>query len=101
MKGMKKTRKQKIQLIPWSKVKERILRDPETKKAYDDLDFEYQIITALIKARAQKKLTQEQLAEKIGVAQSALARFESGKVNPTLSFLKKVTSGLGLKMVIK
>ncbi|MSU45355.1 MAG: XRE family transcriptional regulator [Candidatus Zambryskibacteria bacterium] len=98
---MKKTRKQKIQLIPWSKVKERILRDPETKKAYDDLDFEYQIITALIKARAQKKLTQEQLAEKIGVAQSALARFESGKVNPTLSFLKKVTSGLGLKMVIK
>ena len=77
------------------------MSDPETKKAYDDLEFEFQIITALIKARAKKNLTQEQLANKIGIAQSALARFESGRTNPTLSFLKKVTFGLGLKLTVK
>jgi predicted transcriptional regulator len=46
-------------------------------------------------------MTQKKLAEKIGVAQSALARFESGNINPTLSFLQKITSGLGLKLLVK
>ena len=98
---MKKEIKQKYTLTPFSETKKRLMKNPEFKKAYDALEFEYQIINALIKARAQKKLTQQQLADKIGVAQSALARFESGGVNPTLSFLKKVTSGLGLKIMVK
>ena len=49
----------------------------------------------------KKKLNQRELAKKIGVTQSALARFESGKVDPRLTFLKKVTAGLGLKLVVK
>ena len=77
------------------------MKDPEFKKAYDDLEFEFEIIKALIRARAQKRITQRELARKIGVAQSALARFESGRINPTLSFLKKVTQGLGLKLTVK
>ena len=52
-------------------------------------------------ARAQKNLTQRELAEKIGVKQSALARFESGRTNPILGFLKKVVSGLGLSVTVK
>lgn len=82
-------------------IKKEWSKDPAFKKAYDELDFEYQIIDALVRARAKKKLTQKQLADKIGVAQSALARFESGRVNPTLSFLKKVTAGVGLSIVVK
>lgn len=91
----------KLKLIPYSKMKERLLKDPEVKKSYDDLELEFQIIRALIDARSKKKLTQKQLAEKIGVKQSALSRFESGRVNPTLDFVKKVTSGLGLKLIVK
>lgn len=97
---MKKDTK-KLKLIPFSETKNRLLKNPEFKKAYDDLEFEFQIITALIKARAKKNLTQKELAKDIGVTQSALARFESGKINPTLSFLKKVTEGLGLKLMVK
>ena len=82
-------------------VKAELMKDPGFKKAYDDLDVEFAILRAIIKKRAQKKLTQKQLAEQIGVAQSALARFESGRVSPTLSFLQKVTAGLGLKLVVK
>ena len=78
-----------------------LLQDPATKKAYDDLEVEFAIYNALVRARIQKKLTQKELARKIGVAQSALARFESGRTNPTLSFLKKVTTGLGLKLSVK
>ncbi len=94
-------KKEKIKLIPFSKLEAELLKDKEFKKAYDELDFEFQIIKAIIRTRAQKKLTQRELAEKIGVAQSALARFESGRVSPTLSFLQKVTTGLGLKLMVK
>ena len=81
--------------------KAELMKDPEFKKAYDDLDVEFKIIEAIIKKRAQKKLTQKALAEEIGVTQSALARFESGRGNPTLSFIQKVTTGLGLRLMVK
>lgn len=80
--------------------KAELLKEPSRKKAYDELEFEFKIIDALIDARIKKNLTQKELAGKIGVAQSALARFESGRTNPTLSFLKKVTTGLGLKITV-
>lgn len=87
--------------MPFSDLKRKWMKDPAFKKAYDELEFEFELIKAIIRARAEKKLTQRELAQKIGVAQSALARFESGRVNPTLSFLKKVTQGLGLKLTVK
>lgn len=92
---------QKIKLIPFAKLERKWMKDPEYKRAYDNLAFEFEIIKALIRARANQRLTQRQLARKIGVAQSALARFESGRTNPTLSFLKKVTVGLGLRLSVK
>ncbi len=76
------------------------LSDPENKKAYDSLELEFKIHHAMAKARIEKKLTQKQLAAKLGIAQSALARFESGRTNPTLSFLQKITAGLGLKLTV-
>ena len=94
-------KKEKIKWVPFSVMKRELMKRPRVKKAYDASEFEFQIISALITARARKKLTQRQLAEKIGVAQSALARFEAGRINPTLEFLKKVTSGLGLKLMVK
>lgn len=74
---------------------------PGVKKAYADLKLEFQIIGALIDARSKKNMTQKELAKKIGVDQSALARFESGRINPTLAFIQKITSGLGLKLIVK
>lgn len=74
---------------------------PGFQNVHAELDFEFQILEALIRARIEKKLTQSELARQIGVAQSALARFESGRTNPTLSFLQKVTHGLGLKITLK
>ena len=91
----------KIKLIPFRQLKADMMKDPEFKKAYDDLEVEFKIIEAIIKKRAQKKLTQKALAEEIGITQSALARFESGRSNPTFSFIQKVTSGLGLRLTVK
>jgi len=81
--------------------KKDLFKRPGVKKAYKEMQPEFQIIRNLALARMKNNLNQRQLAKKIGVTQSALARFESGKVDPRLTFIKKVTSGLGLKLIVK
>ena len=81
--------------------KREIFKRPGVRKAYAEMQPEFQIIRKLALARTKKGFSQRSLARKIGVTQSALARFESGSINPTLSFLQKITSGLGLKILVK
>ncbi len=81
--------------------KKEIFKRPGVRKAYEEMQPEFEIIRSLARVRMEKKLNQRQLAKKVGVTQSALARFESGKVDPRLTFLKKITAGLGLKLIVK
>lgn len=78
--------------IKFSEVKKELLKDPELKHEYDALEDEFKAIEALIDARAAAGLTQAQLAQKMGVKQSAVARIESGVLNvrykTLLSYLK-------------
>lgn len=80
--------------------REAFAKDPELKKAYDDLEVEYSIITQVIQKRLEKKMSQKQLAEKIGTKQSAIARLEGGNTNPSVAFLEKVSKALGSKLQI-
>ena len=76
------------------------MKDPEFKKAYDDLAPEYEIIRALVAARAETNMTQKELAAKTGIQQSHISRLESGNYNPSLKFLKRVAAGLGKELHI-
>ncbi len=93
----------KIKFISHKEFKRESLKKPGIKRAHKELELEleFKILDALVRTRIEKRLTQRELAERIGVAQSALARFESGRGNPTLSFIQKVTSGLGLHLTVK
>ncbi len=97
----KKDRELGYEITPFSEIRKKWMKDPEYRKIHEASAFEFGILKAIIIARAKQKLSQRELAEKIGVKQSALARFESGRTNPTLSFMKKVISGLGLKVIVK
>ena len=81
--------------------KREVFKKPGAKKAYAEMQPEFQIIRKLALARAKKGFSQRKLAKKIGITQSALARFETGNINPTLSFIQKITSGLGLELLVK
>lgn len=85
----------------WQDIKKTILKDKEVKKKYDELEVEYQILSDMVRIRNQKKITQKELAKKIGTTQSALSRFEMGDINPSLDFLKKVASALKSKLVVR
>ncbi|MBQ9292688.1 MAG: helix-turn-helix transcriptional regulator [Campylobacter sp.] len=77
-----------------------MLKDSEFKKEYDALKDEYDLIISLIEARNEAKLTQAQLAEKMGVKQSAVARIESGSLNLRYSTLLNYVKACGKKIAI-
>jgi|TARA_Y100000310_G_C20344120_1_gene651211 DNA-binding XRE family transcriptional regulator/phage-related protein len=76
------------------------MKDPEYKKQYDALESEFAIIEGVIKKRLENKMTQAQLAKKVGTTQSAIARLESGTYNPSFSMLRKVADALDAKLTI-
>jgi len=81
-------------------LRKKLLQDKEIKKAFDELKPHYSIVEMVIKKRLEMGLSQEMLAKKIGTKQSAIARLESGKVNPTLSFLNNVAEALNGKLTV-
>lgn len=77
-----------------------LMQNPEYAAEYERLGPEYDIIEALIDARAEQNLTQSELAERCGMKQSAIGRLETGGSNPTLKTLTQVAEGLGKRLKI-
>jgi len=86
--------------IPFEEVKEEALKDPEIKAHYVLLEEKYALIEALIRARAAAGLTQEEIASRMGMTQSAVARIESGSTFPSLKTLYEYAKAAGVKPVI-
>lgn len=51
-------------------------------------------------ARKAAGLTQEDLAERLGIKQESLARAESERYNPSVEFLERIAKALGKELVI-
>ena len=50
--------------------------------------------------RKKRKLSQGELAEKMGIHGGHISRLERGNYNPSLKFLKKIAEGLGKELHI-
>jgi transcriptional regulator with XRE-family HTH domain len=79
-------------------LKERWLKEPGFKEGYDALAAEFAVASLLIEARTRAKLSQAQLAKKMGTSQSTIARLESGSAKPSLSTLERFAKATGMKM---
>jgi ribosome-binding protein aMBF1 (putative translation factor) len=64
-------------------------KDPEYVAAYDALDEEFALAAALIHARGEADMTQEQVAEAMGTTQAVVARLESGRTMPSTRTLQR------------
>ena len=80
--------------------KELFKTDKNLKKEYDALAPRYELISKAIDARLKKKMTQEEVAEKMGTTKSSISRFESGNYNPTIDFLTRLSYALGKRLKI-
>ena len=74
------------------------LKDPEIKREYDALQPERTIMQTLIDARKRSGLTQKELAERTGIAQSDISKLEHGNANPSLRTLQRLASGRGMTL---
>ena len=77
------------------------LKDPEFKKEGDDIQPEMDVIRAMIDARIEQNLTQKDLAARTGIDQADISKLENGTRNPSLKLLKKLASGLGMRLKIE
>lgn len=77
------------------------MRNHEFKKAWDASAPRYALIGAMLDARNKKGMTQTEIARRAGTTQSAIARFESGRTNPTLDFATRLSSAVGAKLEIR
>ena len=75
--------------------------DPELYVEYKALEPEYEMVRQIIQARSEQKISQKELADRIGSKQSNISRLESGTYNPSLDFLKRVADGLGKTLHIE
>ena len=60
-----------------------------------------ELIKTIKERREALQVTQEGLAELSGVGLRTLKQFESGKGNPTLSTLHKISDVLGMEVCLK
>ncbi len=80
--------------------RKKALKNSAIKAEYDRLAPEFRIARAIIDARKQAKLTQGDLATRMGTTQSAIARMESGRQMPSTKTLMKVAEATGTDLLV-
>lgn len=75
-------------------------RDPDYRKAYEELGPEFAVARSLIEARKDAGFTQAELAARMKTTQSAVARMESGRVPPSIRTLERVARATGTRLRI-
>lgn len=81
-------------------LKKRLMDNPEFRDEYAKADAEFQLIEALVTARTRAKLSQAEVARRLGTTQSAIARLEGGGVSPSITTLRRYAEATGAKLEI-
>ncbi len=81
-------------------LKER-LKDADFKKEYEEMNPEYEVIKAVLAARKSVDMTQKELAEVSGVAQSDISKLENGNSNPTIKMLQRLANGMNMHLKVE
>ncbi|MFA5932570.1 MAG: helix-turn-helix transcriptional regulator [Microgenomates group bacterium] len=87
--------------MDWKTHKAQLLKDPEVQKALKKNELEFQIAKAIIDARINQGLSQQDLAKKLHTKQSVISRVENAKTTPSLSFLKRLAVALNLSLQVQ
>ena len=74
------------------------LQDAEFAKMFGAAQAKSSFAITLAEARRQLSLTQQQLAARLGVSQSYVAKLEGGEANPTLDRIGSLLAVLGFSL---
>jgi len=90
--------------MEYKELKRKALLNRETKEIYDQLEPEFDLLKKILTARRQLGITQMDVARRMNVKASSVARLESsllsGKHSPSIVTLKKYASALNCRLKI-
>ena len=75
------------------------MKNPKFKKAWKDLDAEFELLESILKLKEKAGISQLRLAEKIGTKQPALSRLERGGFKKvSVETLRKIADALDVRL---
>ena len=77
------------------------MKDSEYRHEYEKLGLEFEIARRIIDARIKSKITQEELAKRMGTGQAVISRLENANAKPSLSLIQRLADALNLKVELK
>jgi ribosome-binding protein aMBF1 (putative translation factor) len=86
--------------IPVKAAAKEWMKNPKFRAAYDALEEEFALASALIRARGDADMTQEDVAKAMGTTQAAVARLESGRTLPSTRTLQRFANATGTRLRI-
>ena len=75
-------------------------KDRDYRKAHEELEPEFALARAVIRARSAAELTQAELARRMKTTQSVIARLESGRALPSTKTLERLAKATGTRLTI-
>ena len=85
----------------WSEKRAEIMSAPGAGDAYEAARLRFELGEAVRQRREELGITQAQLAERAGLQQPAVARFETGGTMPTIPMLERLADALGLRLNVE
>jgi HTH-type transcriptional regulator/antitoxin HipB len=85
----------------WSEKRAEIVSAPGAGAAYEGARIRFELGEAVRHRREQLGITQAQLAERAGLQQPAVARFEAGGTMPTIPMLERLADALLLRLNVE
>jgi HTH-type transcriptional regulator / antitoxin HipB len=73
---------------------------PAVAEAYDQARLRFELGEAVRTRREALGWSQRQLAERAGMTQPGVARFEGGGTTPTIPVLERLARALGLRLTV-
>lgn len=73
---------------------------PEAAEAYEQTRLRFELAEVVRLRREELGWSQRQLAERAGMTQPGVARFEAGGTTPTLPLLERLADALGLRLTV-
>ena len=99
-KTIKSTPRNRARLIPAEEVFAKARQQEGYQEAYDALEEEFALVAALIKARMEAGLTQQQVADRMHTTQGNVARIEGGRILPSTRTLRRYAEATGHRLKI-
>ncbi len=87
--------------VPIREYFDKKMQEPEFAREYEALRPEFEVISQVIALRNKRKMTQAELAKRIGTKQPSIARLESAGHAGTIRLLQRVAEALDARLEVR